>query len=175
MILTFFPLCVVDKLIKRYLQALVLLEDMKASSILGSVILVLIIMGAPLLVNPVHASAILPTITCWDGTTIGPVNGTYVAHCSPAPVCPPGQSPMPDRTCLPPCGGSGNMTCMWKFAVGNNTQSNIAEQFMYKSKKYTDYVFNSGTTICDQQGLECYALGLAAWIGTFRNDLSHAI
>jgi hypothetical protein len=136
---------------------------MKTSPILDSVILVLIIM--PLLVIPVHASAILPTITCWDGTTIGPVNGTYVAHCSPAPVCPHGQSPMPDRTCLPPCGGSGNMTCMWKSTDGNYTQSNAAEQFMYKTTKYTEYTFNPGypgQTICDQQGLECYALGLAA-------------
>jgi hypothetical protein len=85
--------------------------------------LVLILMGAPLLAIPVHASAILPTITCWDGTTIGPVNGTYVAHCSPAPVCPHGQSPFPDGTCLSPCGGSGNMTCMWKSTDGNYTQS----------------------------------------------------
>jgi hypothetical protein len=160
MILTFLPPYVVDKLIKRYLQALVLLEDMKASSILGSVILLLIIMGAPLLLIPVHASAILPTITCWDGTTIGPVNGTYVAHCSPAPVCPHGQSPFPDGTCLPPCGGPGNMSCILKLY--NNTQATVGEQFMYKTSKYTDYVFNVGQTICDQQGLECYALGLAA-------------
>ena len=80
---------------------------MKASSILRSVMLVLILMGAPLLVIPVYVSAILPT--CWDGSTIGPVNGTYVAHCSPTTVCPPGQFPMQDRTCLPPCGG------LWKY------------------------------------------------------------
>jgi hypothetical protein len=109
-------------------------EDMKASSVLGSVILVLILMGAPLLVIPVHASAILPIITCWDGSTIGPVNGTYVVHSSPTPICPHGQSPMQDRTCLPPCGGS-----------------NIAEEFMYKTTKFTDYVFNAGQTICDNR------------------------
>jgi len=119
-------------------------DNMIASSILGSVILVLILMGTPLLVIPVHASAILPTTTCWDGTTIGPVNGTYVAHCSPAPVCPHGQSPMPDGTCLPPCGGSGNMSCMWKFTIDNNTQSNTAEEFTYKTTKYTEYTFDSG-------------------------------
>jgi hypothetical protein len=116
--------------------------------------------------NPMPAIAQnLPTITCWDGSTIGPVNGTYVTHCSPTPICPHGQSPMPDRTCLPPCGGSGNMTCMWKSTDGNYTQSNAAEQFMYKTKNYTDYTFNPGypgQTICDQQGLECYAFGLAA-------------
>jgi hypothetical protein len=117
-------------------------QDTKASSILGSVILVLILTGAPLLVIPVHASAILPTITCWEGTRIGPVNGTYVANCSPAPVCPHGQSPFPDGTCLPPCGGSGNMSCMLKLY--NNTQATVGEQFMYKTSKYTDYVFNVG-------------------------------
>ena len=95
-------------------------DHMKATFIVGLVILVLISMGAPFLVIPVHASTLLPTITCWDGSTIGPVNGTYVAHCSPTPVCPHGQSPMPDRTCLPPCGGPGNMTCMWKSTEGNN-------------------------------------------------------
>ena len=139
-------------------------QDMKASSILGSVILVLILMGTPLLVIPVHAFAVLPTITCWDGSTIGPVNGTYVAHCSTTPVCPHGQFPYPDGTCLPPCGGSGNMTCMWISTYGNYTASNIAEQFMYKTTKYTDYTFNPGypgQTICDEQGLECYGHGLA--------------
>jgi hypothetical protein len=76
----------------------------------------------------------LPIITCWDGSTIGPVNGTYVVHSSPTPICPHGQSPMQDRTCLPPCGGS-----------------NIAEEFMYKTTKFTDYVFNAGQTICDNR------------------------
>jgi hypothetical protein len=119
-----------------------MVQDTKASSILGSVILVLGLTGAPLLVIPVHASAILPTITCWDGTRIGPVNGTHVATCSPAPVCPHGQSPFPDGTCLPPCGGSGNMSCMLKLY--NNTQATVGEQFIYKTSKYTDYVFNVG-------------------------------
>ena len=101
----------------------------------------------------------LPTIHCWDGTSIDPVNGTYVAHCSPAPVCPHGTSAYPDGTCLPPCGGSGNMSCMFKLF--NNTQATIGEQFVFKTSLYTDYVFNSGQTICAQQGLECYGHGLA--------------
>src|SRR2546429_3044436 len=69
-------------------------EDMKAFSILGLIFLVLIVLGAPL----VNAAQHLPTIHCWDGTSIDPVNGTYVAHCSPAPVCPHGTSPYPDAT-----------------------------------------------------------------------------
>jgi hypothetical protein len=133
---------------------------MKASFIVGLVILVLIIMGAPLLVIPVHASAKLPTIHCWDGTTIGPVNGTYVAHCSPAPVCPHGESPFPDGTCLPPCSGSGNMSCMFKLY--NDTQATIGEQFVYKTSLRTDILFNSDTSMCAQQGLGCYSDGLAA-------------
>ena len=49
-------------------------------------------------INTASSAAHLPTIHCWDGTSIDPVNGTYVAHCSPAPVCPHGTSPYPDAT-----------------------------------------------------------------------------
>jgi hypothetical protein len=120
-----------------------------------------LLIGAPFLTIPAHAGATpLPTIHCWDGTTIGPVNGTYVAHCSPAPVCPHEESPFPDGTCLPPCRGSGNMSCMFKLY--NDTQATIGEQFVYKTSLRTDILFNSDTSMCAQQGLGCYSDGLAA-------------